>query len=142
MTFELPFRQKLSIASDPVAIEQVSQGILKRLNQSGFSEDDVFAVHLALEEAMVNAHKHGNKLDSSKKITLDYKIDETGFEISICDEGKGFDPKIVPDPRLDENLLRSDGRGLLLIRSYMDLANYNSVGNCISMIRYRNRRDN
>jgi serine/threonine-protein kinase RsbW len=118
-------------------VKKVTCEVLRTLEDHEFGEDMVFAVHLSLEEAFVNAIKHGNHGDPKKKILVDCLITPEKFDISITDEGFGFDPKGVPDPRCNGNLYRSCGRGVLLIQSYMDVVEYNSRGNCIHMIRYR-----
>jgi len=112
--------------------------MLAALAERGYSQDDIFAVHLAVEEAFLNAVKHGNKMDPDKKVAIDYILDQEKAEIWIADEGTGFDPKGVPDPRVGENLYRPEGRGLLLISAYMHLVEYNEQGNRVHMIRYKN----
>ncbi len=97
----------------------------------------IFAVHLSLEEAFVNAIKHGNHEDPQKSIRVECLITPDKFDVSIADEGFGFDPNGIPDPRRNSNLYKTTGRGVLLIQSYMDLVEYNSRGNCIHMVKYR-----
>ena len=109
----------------------------KHLKNMGYSQQDNFAVHLALEEAFANAIKHGNRMDADKKVKIDYTITPQMVEISVSDEGIGFDPEAVPDPRCGENIYRPQGRGLLLIREYMDKAEYNQQGNSITMIKHK-----
>jgi len=105
------------------------------LEAGGFSQDDIFAVHLALEEAFLNAVKHGNRMDPTKKVTIEYVMDREKIEICMTDEGPGFDPRCIPDPRVGKNLYRPEGRGLLLIRSYMHTVEYNERGNSLRMVR-------
>jgi len=92
-----------------------------------------------LEEAFLNAVKHGNKMDPSKKVTLEYLVDDEKVEIRMADEGPGFDPRSIPDPRMGENLYRPEGRGLLLMTTYMDMVEYNDQGNGLCMVRYKKR---
>jgi serine/threonine-protein kinase RsbW len=125
----------------PSAITGVCKEVAEALQQNNYSEDDVFAVRLALEEAFLNALKHGNKMDSSKKITIEYTLGPERVEISLVDEGSGFDPDSVPDPRYGENLYKSEGRGLFLMRSYMDAVSFEQQGSRVRMVRHnRNRR--
>ena len=131
--------KSIEIKSDASAMEGVCRQILAEAASSNFSEDDVFAIHLALEEAFINAVKHGNKNDLNKKISIDYIISDDKFEITVSDEGEGFEPKVVPDPRNDENLCKSSGRGLLLIRSYMDKVEYSEKGNAVLMVKNKTR---
>lgn len=91
-----------------------------RLANAGFTERDRFGIRLACHEALSNALYHGNGGDAQKAVDVRFRIDEHGFFIRIEDEGAGFDPAAVPDPRLPETLERATGRGLLLMRHYMD----------------------
>jgi len=119
-------------------VQQTIQDLLASLEQFEFGEDAIFAIHLALEEAFLNAVKHGNHNDSEKFIDVECLITPEKFDISISDEGFGFDPDGIPDPRCNGNLYKASGRGILLIQSYMDVVEYNSRGNCVHMIKYRN----
>jgi serine/threonine-protein kinase RsbW len=137
MAAETPVRCSVVIESKPSALAPPCRRILSALEANGFSQDDIFAVHLALEEAFLNAVKHGNKMDPAKKVSLRYQVDAEKVEIDVTDEGEGFDPRDIPDPRVGANLYRPEGRGLLLIRAYMHVVEYNERGNGVRMIRYR-----
>jgi serine/threonine-protein kinase RsbW len=113
--------------------------VLSKLEANGFDKDDIFAVHLALEEAFLNAVKHGNKMDPNKKVKIDYSVDSDKIEISLTDEGEGFEPSSVADPRFGEDLYKPGGRGLLLMNSYMDVVKFNEQGNSLYMVRYREK---
>jgi serine/threonine-protein kinase RsbW len=104
--------------------------------------DSIFGIHLALEEAFYNAVKHGNKQDTSKQVHIEYMITQEKFEVYVADEGDGFNPDEVPDPRLEENLCRTCGRGMLLMVSFMDVLEYNQKGNRVRMIKYKNKSKN
>lgn len=114
-------------------IEHVIQTIAAALASAGFSEKDIFRLHLALEEALVNAHKHGHQGDWSKPITFRYHVNENGVVAEIEDQGLGFDPEQVPDPLAPENLERPSGRGLYLMRTYLSNVCHNEQGNCICL---------
>ena len=129
------------VKSTPSSIVEAWGPILSGLEANNFSEEDIFAVHLAMEEAFLNAVKHGNKMDSSKKVKVDYSASSDKVKISITDEGNGFDPGILPDPRCGENIYKAEGRGVFLIRSYMSAVEFNEQGNCIRMIRYKESQD-
>ena len=101
--------RSMAVASTPFAIAEVCDWILPKLKAHKFSEEDIFAVHLALEEALINAIKHGNKMNPEKEVKIDYSVSSEKVEISMTDEGKGFNPDTVPDPRLGENLYKNDG---------------------------------
>lgn len=127
--------KSISVKSSTSAFVDVCEQVLSYLKADDFSEEDIFAVHLALEEAFVNAVKHGNKMDSDKEVMIDYSVDSEKVEIFVTDQGCGFDPETVPDPRCAENLYKTGGRGLFLIRSFMDAVDFNKRGNQLYMIR-------
>ncbi|MCP4192713.1 MAG: ATP-binding protein [Planctomycetaceae bacterium] len=109
--------------------QRVIREIVDQLHQHDWARDDVFGVHLALEEAVVNAIKHGNGEDPQKRVQVITKISSRRCWIQVQDEGPGFNPQEVPDCTLDENLEKCSGRGLLLMRNFMSLIEYNEVGN-------------
>jgi len=123
------------------AFVSVCKQILAKLEDYDFDNDDIFAVHLALEEAFENAVKHGNKMDPAKKVKVEYSVDSDKIEISITDEGNGFKPNSVANPRLGSGLYKTSGRGLLLMNSYMDAIKYNDRGNSVYMVRYKEKPD-
>jgi serine/threonine-protein kinase RsbW len=126
------------IHSDPTQARQVQEEIERRLKAHRYSEREIFSIRLALEEALVNAIKHGNRFDRKKKVQITYKVLPERFEILITDEGKGFDPASVPDPTAVENLERPCGRGLMLMRYYMSSVCFSAGGNTVSMMKLRN----
>lgn len=140
MTSETPVSHSIFIRSRSSAVAEVREQILAQMEANNFSREDVFAVHLALEEAFLNAFKHGNKMDPTKKIKVEYSVSSDKVEISMTDEGDGFDPNVVPDPRCGENLYKIEGRGLLLIRSYMDTVEFNEWGNSVHMIKHKSEK--
>lgn len=139
MASEVPVHSSIVIESKPSGLREPCQRLLSILEEKSYTQDDVFAVHLALEEAFLNAVKHGNKMDPTKKVTLEYLVDNEKVEIRMADEGPGFDPRSIPDPRIGENLYRPEGRGLLLMTTYMDVVEYNDQGNGLHMVRYKKR---
>jgi serine/threonine-protein kinase RsbW len=114
---------------------RVQQAIMDRIEQSGFSTQEVFAIKLALEEALINAIKHGNRLDPTKKVHVEASVKPGEAEIIIEDEGPGFARHHVPDPRLDENLEKCSGRGILLIEAYMSEVEWSKDGRRVRMIK-------
>jgi serine phosphatase RsbU (regulator of sigma subunit)/anti-sigma regulatory factor (Ser/Thr protein kinase) len=130
-------RQKvISISSIPSQLSYVESAILPVLANKGYGERALFGVKLALEEAAINAIKHGNQLDDTKKVTVSFTIDEDCAAIAVADEGEGFDPGSIPDPTDIENLTATSGRGLALINAYMDEVTINEKGNQITMVKY------
>jgi len=139
MTSKTPGNYSIIVESKPSAIVGVFEQIQSKLVDNNFGKDDIFAIHLTLEEAFLNAVKHGNKMDPSKKIKVEYSVDGDKVEISITDQGPGFKPEAIEDPRFGENLFKPGGRGLLLMNSYMDMVKYNQEGNCVHMVRYKEK---
>lgn len=139
MASKAPFNCSIVFESKPSAVVEVCKQVLEKLKENNFSKDDIFAVHLTLEEAFLNAVKHGNKMDPNKKVKVDYSIDSERVEISITDEGNGFEPESVADPRFGVGLYEPGGRGLLLMNSYMDIVKYNKQGNSVYMVRYKEK---
>ncbi len=128
-----PEAVELVIPSDPAEARTVQDRIEQLLKARQVPDHDVFSIKLALEEALVNAIKHGNQMDRSKKVSVRYLLRTDRFEVWIADEGPGFDPEDVPDPTAIENLERPCGRGLMLMRHYMTEVRYTSGGNCVAM---------
>jgi serine/threonine-protein kinase RsbW len=119
------------------AIRDAEGDVMDRLERLGYDEDHQFAIRLAFEEALVNAMKHGNGMDPSRKVTLAYRVSPECIQIHVRDEGTGFDPCCVPDPTTDENLQRPCGRGIMLMRSYMDTVRYDCRGKEVQMVKFR-----
>lgn len=120
-------------------VAEVLDQFLEMLAQHGYDEKDRFCLHLALQEALVNAVKHGHRGDDSKKIAVRFQVSGEEALIEIEDEGPGFDPDAVPDPSASENLERACGRGVFLMRYYMNWVKYSDRGNCVTMCRRRSR---
>ncbi len=126
---------KMVIPSKLTELPKVQQTILDQAQAQGFGKDEVFAIRLALDEAISNAIQHGNKSDPDKNVTIQFAFDGDALTIDVADEGPGFDPTDVPDPTLDENLCTPSGRGVMLIRAYMTEVRFNERCNCISMVK-------
>jgi len=118
------------------AVRQMEREVLGCLRDLGYDEDHLFAVRLALEEALVNAMKHGNGFDPDRSVYVWYRASRDRVEIRVADEGCGFDPGGVPDPTADENLERPCGRGIMLMRCYMDEVAFSPKGNEVSMVKH------
>lgn len=128
---------KNTIPSDPAAGRRVMDEVLAKLEDLGWVSRDIFSIHLAMEEALVNAIKHGNRHDATKQVHVHCKIFEDRIWIEVRDEGPGFELEAVPDCTDDENLDASSGRGLMLIRSFMSSVEYTPPGNCVVMEKER-----
>ena len=128
----------VAIASDPREVHGVQELIEKQLRSHRFNDQEIFSIKLALEEALVNAIKHGNQMDRTKKVHINFRVDNERFDIRIDDEGSGFTMEDVPDPMAPENLERPCGRGLLLMRHYMTEVTFHAPGNRLTMSKVRN----
>ncbi len=127
--------QCLSISSELCSARQVEQQLVAQLRSHKYPDDCLFAVRLALEEALSNAIKHGNSLDPDKTVTVRFSVEPKKVQLVISDQGQGFDPAAVPDPTTNDHLEKPSGRGIALIRAYMDEVAYNSRGNEIRMVK-------
>ena len=127
----------ISIASDTDSACRIMDRLLDQMKLLEWEDHDIFAVHLAVEEALVNAIKHGNQKDASKAVHVSLSVSRDLVEISIRDEGGGFDPEDVPDPTDEDNLELPSGRGLMLMRTYMSSVQFNESGNQVVMTKRR-----
>ena len=125
--------EKKTIASKLECGRDYVDWLVEKLRNYNWPESEVFGIRLALEEAVVNAMKHGNGLDPDKSVQLDCRMSSSRFWIQIEDEGTGFDPQDVPDCTAHENLDKASGRGLLLMKHYMSFVEYNERGNKVVM---------
>ena len=128
--------EELVINSDLKAARKAERAVLNELARLGYSPSATFAVRLALEEGLNNAIHHGNCRDPGRKVRIAFDVDEKCVSITITDQGRGFDPAAVPDPRADENLEKPSGRGIMLMRAYMDEVRFNNIGNEVHMIKH------
>jgi serine/threonine-protein kinase RsbW len=90
------------------------------IRNCGVSEEVSFGIEMALREAVTNAMVHGNQEDESKSVEVIFNCHDNELEIEVRDQGEGFDPAKVPDPTNAENLLKTSGRGIFLMRTFMD----------------------
>ncbi|MCG3137059.1 MAG: Anti-sigma F factor [Phycisphaerae bacterium] len=116
--------QTLVIPSDLAMVSKVEGQILQQIEQHHYSDEAIFAIKLTLEEALTNAIKHGNKCCGDKQVIVRFHVDEEQFVVYIRDEGPGFNPDAVPDPTSPDRLSLPSGRGILLMRAYMDEVAY------------------
>lgn len=125
------------IPSETGAGKVVLEELLARLEAENWVQHDIFGIHLAMEEALVNAIKHGNRLDANKHVHICCKLSPKRFWVRIADEGPGFDPEAVADCTQLENLDIPSGRGIMLMKSFMSRVEYNERGNCVVMEKQR-----
>ena len=130
----------MTIASSYDDAREVQTLIRDELDKARFDDDSQFAIKLALEESLINAIKHGNKLDRTKQVHVEWKITPQFAEIIIEDEGPGFDRDTVPNPTEEDNLEKLTGRGLLLNESYMDSVEYSKGGRRVKLMKKNQNR--
>lgn len=118
-----------------------SDEILAKLEELGWTKPDVFAITMALEESLTNAIRHGNCCDESKEVAVECKLSPERFWLCVKDEGPGFRLEDVPDCTAEEQLECPGGRGVALIKAYMNRVDYNECGNCVTMEKVRSQPD-
>lgn len=127
MTFVI--QNTLSAAKEP------ERAILELAKRQGYSSDSCFAIRLALEEALTNAIKHGNGGNPDKKVTIRYSIGPEEAIIYVADEGAGFEPCQVPDCTAPERISLPDGRGIMLMKAYLDEVTYSKRGSEVRLLK-------
>jgi serine/threonine-protein kinase RsbW len=135
------WRTEQVIPSENVAGKKVLDEILGQLATHDWGQRDIFSVHLALEEALVNAIKHGNNCDTSKSVHVVCELTTDRLFVQIEDEGPGFNPDRVPDCTNADRLEMPCGRGVLLMRSFMSSVEFRDKGNCVVMTKCRQDGD-
>jgi len=129
------------IASDSTMARRVLDEMLAQLEAQQWQQRDIFAVHLATEEALANAIQHGNGCDTQKNVRFVCLLGADRIHIEITDEGRGFDPSNLPDPTCDGHLHAPRGRGVMLMRAFMARVAFNARGNSVIMEKERGPRE-
>jgi serine/threonine-protein kinase RsbW len=111
---------ELSLPSRIDTVATAAAAVAEFLNRLGVSEEAMFGIDMAVREAVTNAVIHGNRQDENKTVDVDVKSSPDAVEISVHDQGPGFNPEEVPDPTAAENILKSSGRGIFFMRTFMD----------------------
>lgn len=109
--------------------------LMKRVEKVGVINPESSNLFIALDEAFVNAVKHGNKFDANKTVKVSAEVSTKEARFTVEDEGEGFDVSAIPDPTNPENLFKASGRGVLFIHNIMDEVTYNERGNRLTMIK-------
>jgi serine/threonine-protein kinase RsbW len=133
----LVWRCEHEIDSDPAAGQRVLEELLLQLEAQQWLQRDIFGVHLATEEAIVNAILHGNSADKNKRVHVVCVLSPDRLRVEITDEGPGFNPDALPDPTRGECLHAAGGRGVMLMRSFMSRVEFNQRGNRVMMEKER-----
>ena len=120
-------RLSFSLSSTMESVSEVEAAADKLADEAGLDEEERFRVTMAVREAAVNAVLHGNDYDPAKQITASFENNGKSLIFTIADQGKGVDPETLPDPLAPENLMRGTGRGIFLIRSFMDEVHFRQL---------------
>ena len=128
----------VQIPSDTAEGLAVQEQIIGLMEKHEYSMRDVFAMRLSLEEAITNAIRHGNNGDKDKNVKVLADVSDEKLRVEVEDEGEGLEPEDVPDPTSAEFIERPSGRGLMLMRAYLNFVEYSNGGRKITMERERN----
>ena len=113
-------RLEVTLETQPESVDLAETIATRIAEATGFSEEDIHKISMAVREGVINAYNYGNQQDRRKKIFITVEFDSRRMTIRVLDEGEGFDATEVPDCLAEENLLRTSGRGLFLMRMFMD----------------------
>jgi serine/threonine-protein kinase RsbW len=111
---------ELSLPSRIETVAKAANAVADFVSRSGISEDVAYGIDMAVREAVTNAVVHGNEQDEQKAVELTLKSSPEAVEITVHDQGQGFNPEEVPDPTQTENILKTSGRGIFFMRTFMD----------------------
>ena len=111
---------ELTLPSRIEAVNKAATAVAEILGRLGVSEEAAFRIDMAVREAVTNAVLHGNKQDESKLVRVTLASSPEMIEITVHDEGAGFNPAEVPDPTAEMNILKTSGRGIFFMRNFMD----------------------
>jgi serine/threonine-protein kinase RsbW len=136
-TWHDDFPESFVIPSEVREAYRIRELIAKRLRLFDYPEQVILDIHQAMEEALVNAIKHGNRCDCRKRVRIAFCIGAECFQVCIEDEGAGFDPRAIPSPLISDRLERPCGRGLLMMRHFMSEVHHLNRGNAVVMVKRR-----
>jgi serine/threonine-protein kinase RsbW len=125
-------KQELILKSSLDSLADLEQFVDNITEKAGLDEDTASRFQLVMSESCTNAIMHGNKMDESKKVFIKTLISDNKIVVTIEDQGDGFNPDSVPDPLATDNLLKTSGRGVYLIRQYADNVDYSPKGNVLT----------
>ncbi|QDU46475.1 anti-sigma F factor [Symmachiella dynata] len=123
--------------SDPNQLAGVQDVVASAMEKLNYYPRDQYAVQMGLQETVFNAFEHGNSMCPTKKVYVTATICDNKCWFQIEDEGAGFDVENVPDPTLPENLTRLDGRGIYMMKAFLDSVEYQSPGNVVTISKQR-----
>jgi serine/threonine-protein kinase RsbW len=139
MTDGTTSRISLTLESVIATVDTIEQTAIDFANRAGFDADTASNIGMVAREAAANAVIHGNKLDSARTVSATFEASVDTVQIRIADQGPGFDVASIPDPLAPENLLRSSGRGVFLMRAFMDEVSFRQLepGTEITLLKHR-----
>ncbi|MGB7925046.1 MAG: ATP-binding protein [Pyrinomonadaceae bacterium] len=122
------------------SVAEAAEAAAEFISRAGLGEEFAFGVDMAVREAVTNAVLHGNRQDETKTVEINFAVSPVEFEITVRDRGAGFDPESVPDPTDQENVLKTSGRGIFFMRTFMDEVTWSrhpAGGTVVRMIKKR-----
>ena len=131
---------ELSLPSRIDTVAAAAAAVAEFVGRSGISDDAAFGIDMAVREAVTNAVLHGNRQDEGKVVEIILKSSPDAVEISVHDQGSGFNPETVPDPTVQENILKTSGRGIFFMRNFMDEVDWSmrpGGGTTVRMVKRR-----
>ncbi len=133
---------ELTLPSRIEAIDEAATAVAGLVTRSGIGEEAAFGIDMAVREALANAVIHGNKLDETRLVEINVKSSLDSFEVSVHDQGQGFNPDTISDPTKEENILKSSGRGIFFMRNFFDEVDWSisEGGTTVRMIKRRANR--
>jgi serine/threonine-protein kinase RsbW len=120
-------RVSYTLESSLESVNKAEQAARDLAVKTGFDEEEIDRIAMSVREATVNAVLHGNQYDPKKRVTIAFEVTPESLSVAVRDEGKGLDPGSIPDPLAPENLLKQSGRGIFLIRAFMDEVRFRSM---------------
>lgn len=132
-------RVSLTLGSSLDSVDKVERTAEDFATRAGFDEDTVPNIAMAVREAAINAVLHGNAYNPEKRITASFEANPDALIIRIADQGPGLDPTTIPDPLAPENILRGSGRGIFLIRAFMDEVHFRQLNPGTELTLIKNR---
>ena len=143
MTDSTTNRGSMTLESELSSVDPVEQKAEALAREAGFDDDTSSQIAMVVREAVINAILHGNQKDPAKRVHCSFELSDRALKICIADEGPGLDPDTVPDPLAPENILRSSGRGIFLMRAIMDEVHFHQLepGTEIELIKHREKKE-
>lgn len=130
----IPGATSVELRRDRAEIDALIERVLEDARERGFPGNSLFAIRLAMEEAITNAFEHGHAGLADATVRVDYRVDHTSVDVAVEDNGPGFNPDALPDPTAEENIAKPSGRGVMLMRAYMTEVHFNAAGNRVRLI--------